>query len=789
MKMIKLTVSAAILGALVALVQPASATVGIKIVAGASCAAAPATVPITTAGGTVPLSLCVTTTASERVCGATYPLKSTNAAANAAAIQVFSRTAIAPYTNVQDLTLPPVTLTSVATQFAQSVPPAGVQAGDTSTNIKIADLTFTIPSGLPSGTSFTFDVDATGEVATITGTNDCNDLNATAVSNLPNSTPLTLVTPLAPPSVSIAASAATLTDSAGQVSTITITASNSNPLTVNLTPPAVSGRYSTTCGSTIAVTNSATCTITAIANTTPFDGNVSALVTVTAGTGYTVGAPATATVAINNDDLPTATLSPATANVNDNGTSQTVTVTLNAAAPAGGFSVPITGPAANSRYSGTCVGATSIFVAAGATTGSCTIIGTANVVAGDGNVIAVVALNCGTACTQVAPASSTITIVDDDVPVITATCTPTTLTDSAGQVANCTISSDKTIGATPLSVTVTPPVVNALRYTLSNCTSPVVIPANTAAGVAVAACTITAVANTTLGDGNVTATFAVAAGSGYSVGGVAQNVAVNNDDLATINVTVSAPVLENSGNLLTYTFTPSAPSPTATTLLITPPPGSGRYSTTCASPLTLAANAVSVSCTVTPTPNTFVDGNVSVPVTLLPSAGNYIVGTATATGVITDDDFAITVAPASGAVTEGQNAVFTISCNGATGSYTANYTITGRDAGSVITPPATATSVPLNCTTGTSTATVTVSTIDDSIIGNARSVTLTVNSIAPAGGVAVGTPATATVTVLDNDQPLIVQPVIVPTMSAVGLGMLAMLIFGFAAFGQRRRVK
>ena len=41
--------------------------------------------------------------------------------------------------------------------------------------------------------------------------------------------------------------------------------------------------------------------------------------------------------------------------------------------------------------------------------------------------------------------------VDDDVPVVSAVCTPTTLTDSAGQVAACTISSDKALSA-PLTV-------------------------------------------------------------------------------------------------------------------------------------------------------------------------------------------------------------------------------------------------------------------------------------------------------------------------------------------------
>ena len=76
------------------------------------------------------------------------------------------------------------------------------------------------------------------------------------------------------------------------------------------------------------------------ANTTPFDGNVTAG-GARDGLGYTLRATTSAAVTINNDGLPTVNITPTTANVNDNGSSQTVTVTLSAAAPAGGFVVPL----------------------------------------------------------------------------------------------------------------------------------------------------------------------------------------------------------------------------------------------------------------------------------------------------------------------------------------------------------------------------------------------------------------------------------------------------------------
>ena len=203
--------------------------------------------------------------------------------------------------------------------------------------------------------------------------------------------------------------------------------------------------------------------------------------------------------------------------------------------------------------------------------------------------------------------------------------------------------------------------------------------------------------------------------------------------------------------------------------------------------ITFAANATTATCTVTGIDNTVVDGTINVVVTIAAPAmaGNYTVGTpSSATGVITDNDFAVTVTATSGAITEGQNAIFAINCNGASGTFTVNYTIAGRDAGSTATPSAT--TAQLVCATRTSSVTVTVSTNDDAIVGNARSITLTLNSVVAAtpgpGSVVVGTPASATVNVADNDVPLFV-----PTMGLFGLGLMSLLLAGLAGFQQRRR--
>lgn len=571
-----------------------------------------------------------------------------------------------------------------------------------------------------------------------------------------------------------------LTDSAGQTATICVISSLTrvNPLTVSLTPAATSSRYATTCGSTITIAagqSRNTCTVTATANTTPFDGSATATTAVVAGSGYTLGATTSAAVTINNDDLPTVNVTPGAANQPDNGTSTTVTVSIGAAlAPTGGFTVPLTTTISNAaRASSSC--GTSITIAAGQSSNTCTVTGTANTIANDGTATVTVAAACAGTCTN--GTSSTVTITDDDIPVITVACTAATLNDAAGQQSICRATTDKALSAAGLTINVTPPAANA-RYTLSACAATASFPANAIANSQVTICTIDAVANTALGDGNVTATVAVATGSGYSLGAPASaSVVVQNDDLATISVAASpATVAENSGTPIVFTFTASAQSPNATNILFTPPAANAsRYTTDCVSPIVLPANTSSVTCSVTPVNGTAIDGTATASVTVLPSAGNYTVGTASASGTITDDEIGVSVT-GTGAV-EGNNVSFSITCTGpAASTATVTFAISGQDSGATITPA----QGPVTVTCGTPT-TVTVSTTNDATIGNNRGVTLTLsNAVAPA----VIVTGSATAAVADND-----QPTQIPTLGTVGLGFLSLMLAGLAAFQRRRMTK
>ena len=389
-----------------------------------------------------------------------------------------------------------------------------------------------------------------------------------------------------------------------------------------------------------------------------------------------------------------------------------------------------------------------------------------------------------------APASVAVTVTDNQVPAVyTITKATATVTEGSATTDTIVITCTGTVSTAPGSVS----------YSIAGIASGTDYTATPASPVAFAACgttqtiTFSPRANDAIVQGNRTGTLTISAPVGGTIGAQSTaTVTVNDDDTPqTVTVAVTGSPATESGGVLTYTFTRGGgnAAAVAATLVVntTPPAASGRYSTTCGSTITFAASATTASCTVTGIPNTVIDGDINAVVMVAAPTvtGSYAVGTpATATGTIADDDFGITVTAGTSAITEGQNAAFAINCNGASGNFTVNYTIAGRDTGSTATPSATTTQ--LVCAARNSTAIVTVSTIDDVIIGNSRSVTLTLTSVTAQtpglGTVNVGTPASATVNVADNDQPLIV-----PTMGLLGLGLMSLMLAGLAGFQQRRR--
>ncbi|WP_162782219.1 putative Ig domain-containing protein [Arenimonas caeni] len=225
-----------------------------------------------------------------------------------------------------------------------------------------------------------------------------------------------------PPSVSIAVSPASVSEDGATNLTFTVTRSLnlSSPTVVNITTSGTATSGVDYTGGVANVTIPAGATTATIVIDPTVDGTVeldeTVTLTVAAGTGYTVGAPASATGTILNDDVPTATISVSPAAVAEDGAPNLVyTVTLNQANPGAATTVNYTigGTATNGTDYATI--ASPLVIPAGNTTGTITVNPTADAtIEADETVILTLAAGAG--YTVGVPNSATGTILNDDLP-------------------------------------------------------------------------------------------------------------------------------------------------------------------------------------------------------------------------------------------------------------------------------------------------------------------------------------------------------------------------------------
>jgi len=224
-----------------------------------------------------------------------------------------------------------------------------------------------------------------------------------------------------PPSVSIAVSPASVSEDGATNLTFTVTRSLnlSSPTTVNITTGGTATSGADYAGGVATVVIPANATTATITINPTVDGTVEAdetvALTVAAGTGYTVGAPATATGTILNDDVPSATISVSPANVAEDGAPNLVyTVTLNQASfSALSVGYTIGGTAVNGTDYATIT--SPLVIPAGSTTGTITVNPTADATI-ESNETVTLTLNAGAGYTVGVPNNATGTILNDDLP-------------------------------------------------------------------------------------------------------------------------------------------------------------------------------------------------------------------------------------------------------------------------------------------------------------------------------------------------------------------------------------
>ena len=630
------------------------------------------------------------------------------------------------------------------------------------------------------------------------------------------------------PSVSIAVAPASVSEDGATNLVYTVTRSQSlaSATVVNISTGGTATSGTDYTGGVSTVTIAANATTAAITIDPTADSAVepdeTVILTVAAGTGYTVGAPSSATGTILNDDVPSASITVAPAAVQEDGAANLVyTVTLDQAA----FSpTTVSFTVGGTATSGTDYAAVTspLVIATGNTTGTVTVDPTADATFEPDETV-ILSIAVGTGYTVGTPSSATGTILNDDAPPITVSpstlpngtvgaaysqvisasgaTAPYSFTVSAGALpAGLSLAPGGTLSGTPtaggtfnFTVTATDssaapgPYTGARAYTLVVNAPTIVLPATTLAdgtlGVPYSA------AISPASGGTAPYTYAVTAGAlpgglslNASTGAITGtpsasgtfNFSISATDSSTgsgpysatrgysilisagpsVSIAVSpASVLEDGASNLVFTVTRSQSLPIANTVNISTSgtATSGVDYTGGVSAVTIAANATTATITIDPSVDGIVEPDETVILTVSSGTG-YTVGTpASATGTILNDDVpaaSIAVAPAAVQEDGAANLIYTITLDQAAFSPTSvNFTVGGTATSG--TDYAVVTS-PLVIATGNTSGTITVDPTADTTIEADETVIL---SVAAGTGYTVGTPASATGTILNDDLP------------------------------------
>ncbi len=496
-----------------------------------------------------------------------------------------------------------------------------------------------------------------------------------------------------PPTVSIAVTPASVSEDGATnlIYTVTRSLNLSSPTTVNITTGGTATPGTDYSGGVATVVIPAGATTATITINPSVDGTVEAnetvILTVAAGTGYTVGAPASATGTILNDDVPAATITVAPASVSEDGAANLVyTVTLNQAA--------LTATSVNFNVAGTATSGTDyaavtspLVIAAGATTG--TIVVNPNpdaTIEADETVI--ITLAAGAGYTVGAPASATGTILNDDLPTLTIN--DVTASEGNAGITNFTFTVSLSAPAGPGGVTFDIATANGTA------TAGVDYVANSLTGQTIPAGAST-YSFTVLVNGDVlnepTETFFVnvtnvtnaVVGDGQGVGTI-----VNDDPLPSLSIN-DVTVIEGNAGTVNAVFTVTLSAASGQTVSVNYATADGTATqpadyTNTSGTLTFTAGATTQTITVPVIGETVPEANETFFVNLS-GAVNATIADNQGLGTITNDDVPVTVNPAT--VPNGTVAVAysqTITASGGVAPYSFAVTAGALPAGLTLSP-------------------------------------------------------------------------------------------------------
>jgi len=230
------------------------------------------------------------------------------------------------------------------------------------------------------------------------------------------------------------------------------------------------------------------------------------------------------------------------------------------------------------------------------------------------------------------------------------------------------------------------------------------------------------------------------------------NITINPARTASIAVSPSS-ANEDSGTAFVYTVTLSQTNPSATTVNLTRSgtATSGTDYTGAVSSIVVPANATSASFSITPVADTTVEPDETL-IFQVASGTDYSIGNpSSATATIVNDDFpvaSISVAPASVAEDGSANLIYTVTLSQApTSAVSIGFSIGGTATSGT---DYAAVSSPLVIAAGQTSGTITVDPTLDATVEPDETVVISLNA---GSGYIVGSPSSATGTILNDDQP------------------------------------
>ncbi len=649
---------------------------------------------------------------------------------------------------------------SNAKAFATTVPftVSGTSTAS-GTDYSLTASPITVAAGQTTQTAvITITADTTDEVDETVVVDLASSSTVTAGTTRPRHT-ATITDDDAPPTVTLTASSATLAEAAGTVTlTATLNVASSLSVTANLGfSGAATDNADYQCGgaactgTSIVISAGATTgtrVITAVQDATS-EANEAITVDITTVTNGTENGTQQVSPTITDDDSTNVSWSVAAQSAAESAGTATVTAQLNAAA-AVDVTVPVTVSGTATSTADYAVGFTALTITAGQTTvtGTVTLV---NDTLDEADETVVLTMGTPTGANAGLITVHTLTLQDNDATPTVAIASPTARVDESLGTVAVTIQLSAASGqnvTVPFSVTAGTATGGGVDYSLT--ASPVTI----LAGATTATATVT-LNNDTLAEADETLTLTLGTPTNATLGAQTTfDLTIVDDDASTASFTTAAATVPESAGTVTATVQLSAASTQAITVPFTV---SGTATVTtdytgAGSSVTIPAGETIGTTTVTVVEDAAVEPNETVVLTMGTPVGARQGATAVYTLTITDNDTTLptvsftssgqSVAESAGAVTvtaqlsaaSAQDVTVPFSASGTT-TVTSDYTVSAS---------------PLTILAGATTATATITVVDDAIAESTETVILAMGT--PTNALA-GVNTTYTLSVLDNDSP------------------------------------